>query len=93
MPEGIEHPFAKTMMAHFDKIHTPLGSIRSYPTTHAQEKRFIDLGWSNVTARNLWYVILIRVCFHEVVHYHFKVPPRLNTKLWYLGNYGVHRTF
>jgi len=54
LPEGMEHPFAKTMMAHFDKLQTPLQSVQKYPTTRHQEERFINSGWSTVSARNLW---------------------------------------
>jgi len=54
LPDGIDHPFAETMMAHFSKLQTPLGSVNAYPTSHSQEKRFRDLGWVNVAARNLW---------------------------------------
>lgn len=42
------------MMAHFKKLKTPLGSIETYPTIHAQQRRFQDRGWRDVSARNLW---------------------------------------
>lgn len=54
LPEGPDHPFAKTMIAHFEKLHTPLRSIQTYPTTEDQEQRFRDAGWKEVSARNLW---------------------------------------
>lgn len=54
LPGGIEHPFAQTMMAHFAKLRTPLGAVQTYPTTHAQKKRFEALGWLTVSATNLW---------------------------------------
>jgi tRNA wybutosine-synthesizing protein 4 len=54
MPDGADHPFARTMMAHFNKLQTPLGAVEKYPTTYAQHQRFEALGWSNVSARNLW---------------------------------------
>ncbi|RDW85720.1 hypothetical protein BP5796_04045 [Coleophoma crateriformis] len=54
LPNGIEHPFAQTMMAHFNKLTTPLGSVEKYPTVAHQEQRFRSLGWSKASARNLW---------------------------------------
>lgn len=54
MPDGPDHPFARTMMAHFKKLQTPLGAVEKYPTTTAQHQRFEDLGWNNISARNLW---------------------------------------
>lgn len=54
LPDGIDHPFAKTMMAHFDKLQTPLHAVQQYPTALAQKQRFRDLGWSKVAVRNLW---------------------------------------
>lgn len=54
LPEEISHPFAKTMMAHFDKLGTPLGACKKYPTVAAQDRRFRSLGWPSVLVRNLW---------------------------------------
>jgi tRNA wybutosine-synthesizing protein 4 len=54
LPGGLDHPFAKTMMMHFDKLQTSLGSVQKYPTTNAQEERFRIGGWSKVRAVNLW---------------------------------------
>lgn len=54
LPDGIEHPFAETMMAHFAKLQTPLGAVQTYPTTDAQEQRFKYLGWPTASATNLW---------------------------------------
>jgi hypothetical protein len=42
------------MMAHFEKLKTPLGAVEKYPTTSAQQRRFQSLGWTNVSAQNLW---------------------------------------
>jgi tRNA wybutosine-synthesizing protein 4 len=42
------------MMAHFAKLQTPLGAVRTYPSTDAQEQRFKDLGWPTASAVNLW---------------------------------------
>ncbi|QSZ35918.1 hypothetical protein DSL72_007040 [Monilinia vaccinii-corymbosi] len=54
LPEGMNHPFAQTMMAHFDKLGTPLGACKKYPTVAAQNTRFRSLGWPSVLVRNLW---------------------------------------
>ncbi|ESZ94708.1 hypothetical protein SBOR_4902 [Sclerotinia borealis F-4128] len=54
LPEGTTHPFAQTMMAHFNKLGTPLGACKKYPTVAAQDTRFRSLGWPSVLARNLW---------------------------------------
>ncbi|TQS38467.1 hypothetical protein Golomagni_01027 [Golovinomyces magnicellulatus] len=54
LPEGIEHPFGRTMIAHFKKLNTPLGAVQKYSTTDSQISRFRDLGWPDVSAQNLW---------------------------------------
>lgn len=54
MPDGVDQPFSKAMITHFDKLQTPLGAARKYPTTAAQKNRFIDLGWSSASVCNLW---------------------------------------
>lgn len=42
------------MLAHFDKLQTPLRPVLAYPTTQDQENRFKTAGWADVRARNLW---------------------------------------
>lgn len=42
------------MLAHFNKLQTPLGSVHKYPTTVDQEARFSMAGWATVKAVNLW---------------------------------------
>lgn len=54
LPQGRSHPFAQTMMAHFDKLQTSLHSIERYPTLKHQERRFKDAGWASAKAQNLW---------------------------------------
>lgn len=54
LPEGIDHPFAQTMMAHFDKLGTSINAVQKYPTTLAQQRRFSSLGWNEVDVQNLW---------------------------------------
>jgi tRNA wybutosine-synthesizing protein 4 len=54
LPDGPEHPFAKTMLRHFHKLHTPLRSIHKYPSLQSQMHRFSDAGWEGVNIANLW---------------------------------------
>ncbi|KUJ23104.1 LCM-domain-containing protein [Mollisia scopiformis] len=54
LPDGKDHPFSQTMMAHFNKLGTPLRAVEKYPTTSAQKSRFHSLGWPNVAVCNLW---------------------------------------
>ncbi|RDL37360.1 Uncharacterized protein BP5553_04793 [Venustampulla echinocandica] len=54
LPDGIDHPFAQTMMAHFDKLKTPLKAVQKYPSTSAQSLRFESLGWTGTSVQNLW---------------------------------------
>jgi tRNA wybutosine-synthesizing protein 4 len=56
LPEGADHPFAETMLKHFDKLNTPLRSIHEYPDLHSQRQRFFGLGYGKVAARNLWWL-------------------------------------
>ncbi|KAI1972797.1 tRNA methyltransferase ppm2 [Ophidiomyces ophidiicola] len=53
-PDGPDHPFAKTMMNHFQKLRTPLYSIHEYPSMRQQEQRFLSVGWAHAKANNLW---------------------------------------
>ncbi|KAI0518568.1 leucine carboxyl methyltransferase [Xylaria bambusicola] len=54
LPDGSDHPFAKTMLSHFDKLKTPLKSVFQYPHLGAQHDRFSRLGWPHVEAVSLW---------------------------------------
>ncbi|KAI0965966.1 leucine carboxyl methyltransferase [Xylaria arbuscula] len=56
LPDGPDHPFAKTMLSHFEKLKTPLKSVFEYPNLEAQNNRFSRLGWSDVEAVSLWQV-------------------------------------
>ncbi|KAJ5279392.1 LCM-domain-containing protein [Penicillium angulare] len=53
-PDGPEHPFAKTMMTHFNKLRAPLFSIHEFPSLAEQEQRFRNAGWPQAKARTLW---------------------------------------
>ena len=55
LPNGPNHPFAQTMINHFDKLQTPLMSISRYPSLDDQLSRFEkNGGWPSVIARSLW---------------------------------------
>ncbi|KAI0484006.1 leucine carboxyl methyltransferase [Xylariaceae sp. FL0804] len=54
LPDGADHPFAKTMLSHFEKLKTPLKSVFTYPSLKSQRDRFRHLGWSNVDVESLW---------------------------------------
>lgn len=53
LPDGPDHPFAKTMLDHFAK-QAPLKSISKYPSLQCQKERFLKGGWTRAYARNLW---------------------------------------
>ncbi|KAI0106964.1 leucine carboxyl methyltransferase [Nemania sp. FL0031] len=53
LPDGLDHPFAKTMLSHFVKLKTPLKSVFEYPDLEAQNRRFSRLGWLHVNALSL----------------------------------------
>ncbi|PVI03159.1 LCM-domain-containing protein, partial [Periconia macrospinosa] len=55
LPQGPDHPFAQTMLRHFDKLQTPIHAVKLYPTLPQQSSRFGDAGWPTVEiARSLW---------------------------------------
>ncbi|KAF2129601.1 LCM-domain-containing protein [Dothidotthia symphoricarpi CBS 119687] len=55
LPQGPEHPFAKTMLNHFDKLQTSIKAVERYLSLAEQSTRFLDAGWPMLTtARNLW---------------------------------------
>src|SRR4051794_8818465 len=54
LPCGSNHPFARTMLAHFHSLSTPLKSVSSYPTLSSQVSRFECRGWSHVDACDLF---------------------------------------
>lgn len=54
LPNGPDHPFAVTMLNHFNKIQTPLKSISRYSSKKSQCLRFQSKGWSNVEFESLW---------------------------------------
>ncbi|KAF2965803.1 hypothetical protein GQX73_g7755 [Xylaria multiplex] len=56
LPDGSDHPFAKTMLSHFEKLKTPLKSVFEYPHLEAQHHRFSRLGWSHINAVSLWQI-------------------------------------
>ncbi|KAL1848695.1 tRNA methyltransferase ppm2 [Diaporthe australafricana] len=54
LPDGPDHPFARTMMDHFNKLSTPIKSVTTYPDVPTQCARFAGRGWSGVQAQSLW---------------------------------------
>ncbi|KAF4445976.1 leucine carboxyl methyltransferase 2 [Fusarium austroafricanum] len=54
LPHGPEHPFASTMLKHFNKLNTSLKSVDQYPTVESQRDRFEKRGWSSVDIWDLW---------------------------------------
>ncbi|KAK4043620.1 hypothetical protein C8A01DRAFT_12935 [Parachaetomium inaequale] len=54
LPDGEHHPFASTMLRHFEKLNTHLKSVSTYPTVTDQHKRFSSRGWDSVKVRTLW---------------------------------------
>lgn len=54
LPDGPGHPFAMTMLQHFDKLSCPIKSVAKYPTIERQRERFRDRGWSAIEAQSLW---------------------------------------
>ncbi|KAH7146584.1 S-adenosyl-L-methionine-dependent methyltransferase [Dactylonectria macrodidyma] len=54
LPNGPDHPFARTMLSHFNKLNTPLKSVHTYPTLESQTTRFKKRGWHNVDLWDLW---------------------------------------
>lgn len=54
LPDGDNHPFAKKMLQHFEKLRSPLRCIQMYPTIEDQEARFLHAGFASAHARTLW---------------------------------------
>ncbi|KAJ4307068.1 tRNA methyltransferase ppm2 [Collariella sp. IMI 366227] len=54
LPDGEDHPFASTMLRHFEKLNTQLKSVRTYPTVTDQHTRFSARGWDAVKVWTLW---------------------------------------
>ncbi|OQO09589.1 hypothetical protein B0A48_04991 [Cryoendolithus antarcticus] len=53
LPDGADHPFAQTMLRHFEKLHTPLHAIG---TMDEMKQRFMNAGWlaRKVDIKPLW---------------------------------------
>ncbi|KAF4982543.1 hypothetical protein FZEAL_1853 [Fusarium zealandicum] len=54
LPHGPEHPFARTMLNHFNKLNTSLKSVHQYPNLESQRCRFEERGWRHVDLWDLW---------------------------------------
>lgn len=53
LPAGTDHPFAETMLKHFEKS-APLQSVTTYPALVHQQTRFKQAGWDRIKVRTLW---------------------------------------
>jgi tRNA wybutosine-synthesizing protein 4 len=43
------------MLAHFNKLHSPIHAVHQYPLLSQQSSRFVDAGWPTIDiCRNLW---------------------------------------
>ena len=56
LPDGPKHPFARKMLAHFQKLNSPLKSVNRYPILSDQEVRFRAANYETAYARSLWQV-------------------------------------
>lgn len=55
LPQGPNHPFAHTMLAHFKKLQASIYAIEKYLTLDHQSSRFLSSGWTGLNiCRNLW---------------------------------------
>lgn len=54
LPSGKDHPFATTMLNHFNKLNTPIKSVATYPTLDSQLQRFSSRGFNSVLGWTLW---------------------------------------
>ncbi|KAK3683685.1 hypothetical protein B0T22DRAFT_383634 [Podospora appendiculata] len=54
LPAGEKHPFATTMLRHFEKLNTPIKSVNTYSTVNDQLRRFEARGWNSVLVWTLW---------------------------------------
>ncbi|KAK3109236.1 tRNA methyltransferase ppm2, partial [Teratosphaeriaceae sp. CCFEE 6253] len=53
LPDGPNHPFAETMLAHFEKLRTPVTAVGTMPE---MKHRFAEAGWpdAGIDIRSLW---------------------------------------
>jgi tRNA wybutosine-synthesizing protein 4 len=55
LPQGPTHPFAKTMLSHFDKLQASINAVKLHSSLNQQAARFHHAGWPTlIMARNLW---------------------------------------
>ncbi|OWB73037.1 transferase activity protein [[Candida] boidinii] len=53
LPAGVNHPFARTMLNHFNHLKAPIQCVETYPTIPHQFERFTSLGYTSVEATDL----------------------------------------
>ncbi|CAN9197823.1 unnamed protein product [Alternaria sp. RS040] len=55
LPQGPAHPFARTMLSHFDKLKASINAVKLHSSLSQQATRFRNAGWPTlIMARNLW---------------------------------------
>ncbi|KAF1919699.1 leucine carboxyl methyltransferase 2 [Ampelomyces quisqualis] len=55
LPQGPDHPFARTMLAHFKKLQASIHAVERYLPLEQHASRFLDSEWPKLDiARNLW---------------------------------------
>lgn len=55
LPGSLEHPFAQTMLKHFEKLRSPLKAAIEFSSLQNQRSRFTEYpAWADVQALNLW---------------------------------------
>lgn len=54
LPAGQNHPYARMMLANYEKKQTPLRSLNKYATVKDQRARFETRGWSHTRVWDLW---------------------------------------
>ncbi|KAK9465965.1 S-adenosyl-L-methionine-dependent methyltransferase [Lipomyces arxii] len=68
MPAGPEHPFARTMMSHFNKLKTPIKSVSIYPSLNHQIARFQTRGFEFVECTDLYEFWRLKVTTDQKSH-------------------------
>ena len=58
LPDGPDHPFARTMLAHFQKLKTPLHTIG---TMDQMKQRFVNAQWPEAAVEMHSFQILLQV--------------------------------
>ena len=73
LPNGPSYPFARTMLNHFSKLHSPLRVVERYPQISDQIQRFREAGWQSISAESLW------TLWNESEYFNSAERAKLNT--------------